>query len=358
MEFTGERYIPSEDGVIKYEHLHRYAIAKDFCKDRTVLDIASGEGYGSAMLSNIAESVFGVDIDPESIAHAQKEYAHKENLKFLLGSCDKIPLDDNSVEVVVSFETIEHHDKHEEMLAEISRVLTNDGILILSSPNKLTYSDEPNYQNPYHVKELYYEELRALIDKHFNYISTYGQKMGVSSFITSLESAADSSDLLASFTSQSKELIRKEISIPSPLYFLVICSNSHFEPLKSSLYRDEDDLYMRTRAQIMSLSDTCREISITARNLNAELKRTQTQSNESQLKLQDTQSKLQDTQSKLQDTQSKLQDTQSKLQDTQFELQDTQSKLQDTQKQLERNFFFIVKMTNKKLLKKIRRIFR
>lgn len=347
MEFTGERYIPSEDGVIKYEHLHRYAIAKDFCKDKVVLDIASGEGYGSAMLSNIAKSVYGVDIDPESIVHAQKEYAHRQNLTFLIGSCDKIPLEDSSVEVVVSFETIEHHDKHEEMLSEIRRVLTEDGILILSSPNKLVYSDEPDYHNPYHVKELYYEELSELIEKYFKYISIYGQKIGLSSFITALEPASNASDSMTSFTSQSQDLIRKTISISSPLYFLAICSNSHLEALNSSLYRDEDDLYMQTLSQITSLSNTCSEISVTAQKINTELKQTKVQFHESQLKLQETQTELQGTRVELQETQAKLQETQAKLQGTQKQLN-----------KINKHFFSVIKNNNRKLFKNIRRIFR
>ena len=54
MEFTGERYVPSQEGQIKYEHLHRYVLALNWVKGRSVLDMASGEGYGSAILAMAA----------------------------------------------------------------------------------------------------------------------------------------------------------------------------------------------------------------------------------------------------------------------------------------------------------------
>lgn len=158
MDFTGERYIPSLAGQIKYEHLHRYALCLEFVSGKAVLDIASGEGYGSALLARVAQSVVGVDIDSECIRYAKQKY-NNPKLNFLLGSCESIPLDNKSVEVVTSFETIEHHNKHEEMMLEIKRVLKPGGLLIISSPDRLNYSDKQNYSNPFHVKELYYDEL-------------------------------------------------------------------------------------------------------------------------------------------------------------------------------------------------------
>ena len=136
LNFTGERYVPGIKGDIEIEHLHRYALALELSKGKNVLDIASGEGYGSYLLSMLAKSVVGVDISKEAILHSSMKYI-KSNLTFLCGSADRIPCESHSFDLVVSFETIEHHDKHEEMLQEIKRVLKPDGILILSSPEKL-----------------------------------------------------------------------------------------------------------------------------------------------------------------------------------------------------------------------------
>ena len=102
MDFTGERYVPEMEGQIKYEHLHRYALCLKLVAGKAVLDIASGEGYGAALLATVAKSVTGVDIDASSVDHANHLY-YKPNLTFLVGSCEKVPLSDNSFDVVTSF---------------------------------------------------------------------------------------------------------------------------------------------------------------------------------------------------------------------------------------------------------------
>ena len=175
LPFTGERYLPEVQGQIASEHWHRYFIAGTLVRDKVILDVACGEGYGSFYLAGIADSVVGVDISTEAVDYARHNY-HRKNLVYKVGSCDKIPLEDSSVDVVVSFETIEHHDKHEEMMSEIKRVLRNDGILIISSPNKLEYSDKPNYTNPYHIKELYKEDFTELLNNYFSKSKCFGQK--------------------------------------------------------------------------------------------------------------------------------------------------------------------------------------
>jgi ubiquinone/menaquinone biosynthesis C-methylase UbiE len=166
LEWTGERYVPGVGGDIELEHLHRYMIARELAKDKVVLDIACGEGYGSNLLAMVASHVVGVDIVEDVIAGARNKY-RQDNLTFKVGSCTDIPLENSSVDLVVCFETIEHHDKHREMLAEIKRVLLPNGILIISSPDKYEYSDKPNYSNPFHVKELYRNEFEDLVTEYF-----------------------------------------------------------------------------------------------------------------------------------------------------------------------------------------------
>lgn len=164
--WTGERletFIKSRDAI---EHLHRYSLALEYIKEKVVVDIASGEGYGSNLMSKVANHVYGVDIDKVAIENAKIKYI-KNNLEFLNGSADNIPIASNSVDVVVSFETIEHHNKHDEMMSEIKRILKEDGLLIMSSPDKQFYSDARNYKNEFHVKELYKDEFIALISKYF-----------------------------------------------------------------------------------------------------------------------------------------------------------------------------------------------
>lgn len=241
MAFTGERYIPNVKGQIRYEHLHRYGLCLEIVRGKSVVDIASGEGYGSAILSQTASSVVGVDIDIESVKFAENKYQDKSNLKFLVGRCNSIPLPNESIDVVVSFETIEHHDQHEEMMQEIQRVLKKDGILVISSPNRLVYSDLPNYHNPFHVKELYQEEFVYLLNKYFRYLTLYGQKICMGSFVYSLND--NDKYYITHYTSNDQEVLRKNCSLDDPVYFVALCSNNFngIQYALESVYLDKND---------------------------------------------------------------------------------------------------------------------
>lgn len=162
LDWTGERLVTTVSdlhGVI--EHLHRYALAVEICSNKIVVDIASGEGYGSVLISKVARKVYGVDIDEKSVLHAKNKYEKAGgNLNFLVGSTSNIPVADNSVDVLISFETIEHHDEHEAMMLEVKRVLKEDGLLLISSPEKFIYR-ERDPDNPYHIKELTFKEFKS-----------------------------------------------------------------------------------------------------------------------------------------------------------------------------------------------------
>src|SRR5437762_9292288 len=106
--FTGERFLPGCTGEIAYEHWHRYAFARRFVTGKRVLDAACGEGYGTALLSTVASAIVGVDIDAETVAHASACYGGGARVRFVEGSCTDLPLSDASIDVVVSFETVEH----------------------------------------------------------------------------------------------------------------------------------------------------------------------------------------------------------------------------------------------------------
>ena len=186
LEFTGERYIPNDDNnsEIFMQHIQRYIVAKELCKNKKVLDIACGEGYGSDILAEAASLVCGVDISAEAIEHAKNKY-QKDNLLFHTGSVADIPFDNESFDIIISFETIEHvsEDLQIQFLNEIKRVLKKDGLLIMSSPDKLYYSDMAGFKNIYHVKELYEEEFSAILKKYFKNIHMYYQGMLATSYI-------------------------------------------------------------------------------------------------------------------------------------------------------------------------------
>jgi ubiquinone/menaquinone biosynthesis C-methylase UbiE len=217
LEFTGERFMPGSSDNIFLEHQHRYQMALRFAKDRAVLDIASGEGYGSILLASVARSVIGVDISQAAVTHCQKSYK-RENLEFRVGSCTSIPLPDQSVDLVVSFETLEHIDAHDQMLSEIKRVLRPDGSLIISSPEKAAYTDATGLTNPFHVKELYRDEFTELMHRYFDHVTMHGQRIGFGSFIASEANSAPAFEIDSGAGVTQKGLIE-------PLYLIAIASD-------------------------------------------------------------------------------------------------------------------------------------
>ena len=175
MEFTGERYCPEVRGEIALEHRQRYLAARDLARGRDVLDVASGEGYGSAQLAYIARSVTGLEISFEAVKNAHDRYK-ASNLAFVQGDAACLPFGDASFDLVVSFETIEHLSAQDAMIGEIRRVLRPDGLLLISSPDRRVNEDR-NGHNPYHVAELYEEEFEALIGRYFGAWKLLGQRM-------------------------------------------------------------------------------------------------------------------------------------------------------------------------------------
>ena len=152
----------------------------------------------------------------------------------MVGHADKIPIQSNSIDVVVSFETIEHHDKHEEMLLEIKRVLKKDGVLLMSSPDKKYYSDLTGQNNPFHVKELYFSEFKELIDRHFNFAHYLFQN----SF--NLNSYIEKSEMFSfnKIYSGSELNIKSELNFP--VYNIVISSDINYPEVQNSFFNGED----------------------------------------------------------------------------------------------------------------------
>lgn len=180
--WSGERLETFIINQVSLEHLHRYAFALNFVKGKRILDIACGEGYGVKLLSQYATHITGVDIDENSIKKAIHKY-ESPNISFKLGSATEIPIPDNSIDVVVSFETLEHLAEHDQMMKEIKRVLSPSGLLIMSTPDKLNYSDKNESKNPFHIKELYENEFRLLINNHFKTSSFFKQQSSYSSVL-------------------------------------------------------------------------------------------------------------------------------------------------------------------------------
>ncbi|MEP7157620.1 MAG: class I SAM-dependent methyltransferase [Betaproteobacteria bacterium] len=243
LQFTGERFVPGDanaKGEMWYEHWHRYHYVLPLVTGKSVLDVACGEGYGSALMSRHAAQVTGVDISPEAIAHGREAYAARSNLKLIEASCTTLPFDAAMFDRVVSFETIEHIHPQAEFLDEIRRVLKPDGVLILSCPNKAEYSDKRGFSNEFHVKELYRAELDALLSPRFAHKRWLSQRNAFVSLIAPEEPAAGGESLTVSQTASDQ---------PAPalpaLYDMVVAGNDAAVitalPLRVSVFSDAEE---------------------------------------------------------------------------------------------------------------------
>ncbi|HEV2618193.1 MAG TPA: class I SAM-dependent methyltransferase [Candidatus Acidoferrales bacterium] len=172
LENTGERMIPeSSDNSTFWEHVYRYAFASRFVKGKQVLDIACGEGYGAAALQKAgAARVIGVDIAEDACLHAREKYG----IEARTGSGEKIPVEDGSIDIIVSFETIEHIPDPHRFLDECARVLVPHGRLIISTPNKGIYGS-PDTPNPYHCSEMTEDEFASALRSRFRQTRFYSQ---------------------------------------------------------------------------------------------------------------------------------------------------------------------------------------
>lgn len=222
MQFTGERYIPTEQGQIRLEHFHRYATVLEMVRGKQVLDVACGEGYGSFCLSDQARSVVGIDISQESVRHARAHYA-KPNLGFCAGHAAALAFAEDSFDAVISFETIEHLAEQARMISEIRRVLRPDGVLVISSPNRPIFSAERNEHNAYHVKELDFLEFDALLKAEFSSIQYFGQRLSIGSMIQALEGETPRFN---AWCDRAGQLAPVAPSLQDPVYFLAVCSAS------------------------------------------------------------------------------------------------------------------------------------
>lgn len=173
---TGERLMTDNQTHNVIEHLHRYALAYELAAGLDVLDIACGEGYGSNLLAGCARSVVGVDVAADAVAHAAEKY-RRHNLRYSHGSATAVPLPDAAVDLVVSFETIEHLREHDEMLAELRRVLRPGGRVIISSPDRRYYSEATGHVNPFHLRELSCDEFRNLVARFFPHSTLLRQRV-------------------------------------------------------------------------------------------------------------------------------------------------------------------------------------
>lgn len=241
---NGERLDLKSYEYWTYEHIHRYYIASLYVKEKTVIDIASGEGYGTYLLSKYSKKAIGFDINKKTVDYANMKYK-RDNLSYKIGSITKIPIADKSVDIVVSFETIEHINEHDNALKEIRRILKENGILIMSSPEKINYNYELKEKNKFHIKELTFNEYKKLISKYFTNYKFQYQKSIWGSIIqnNNLNSNLE-------FLEGTENRIDRFNSLLNPTYIICFAGNIDNIYFKDTLFLDNASSLIRKNYQL------------------------------------------------------------------------------------------------------------
>lgn len=226
LSFSGERMVPklNKGMTLYYEHLTRYLMATGLVKNKNVLDVGCGTGYGSWLLKEMgARSVSGFDISEESINYAKKNYK-TTGVNFRVGNAEKFPKYKNKFDLIVTFELIEHIDDHDAFLKQVTANLQKNGTLIVSTPNKNTYQNE----NLYHINELTPDEFEKLLNGTFKYVELFDQRFLFSNFILPVHNKTDKE-----FSKIDESYIQENVNCFLPLnklddcrYLVAICSNS------------------------------------------------------------------------------------------------------------------------------------
>ena len=228
-----ERSVPSENQV-EYERHHRYAFASQRLNGLRVLDIGSGDGKGSAMLAAVALKVVGVDLNPALVQAAAEHYTATDRLEFLsTEDLTRLSFEAGSFDAIVSFGGFENCAQPEDLLAEIQRVLSPSGFIMISAPT-LGEHDESS------GREQRDGQLIELVGRHFRNHVVIGQRMVASSVMSPIDADRRGSNL-AEYRAYTVDVSGSRpaasaavVSMPDPEFLLCVASHANLPELDGS----------------------------------------------------------------------------------------------------------------------------
>lgn len=247
VDYFGNRYI-----FYGAQHLSRYLWALQFVKNKKVLDVGCGSGYGTAILAKSATEVIGIDKSENAVNYARNRFT-AENTRFYVKDILNDELFKEKFDVILSFEVIEHLKDIEIFLNKLIGLLADQGRLIIGTPNLLFRQINKIPDNPFHLKEYTPEELKGLLGKHFNQVEIYGQK------IFDPRKRADYISEARGESGLRKSERRFPFWIKTVYKFVRIIIYFIFKPFK--IYKDKDIGFTRDRLEeAFNILAVCKEL--------------------------------------------------------------------------------------------------
>ena len=242
-----ERLDPSKaDPRLIREHEMRYEFAYAYARDKVVIDVGCGLGFGSERLAECGSKfVLAIDVSAKAVREAKNRSTTARDIEFAVMDASRLALRDKTCDLAVCLEVLEHVKEPEYCVSEIRRVLNAKGVLILSTPNKLVYDKCYEYlgqENSFHAREFTPSRLRLLLKKYFRVIRFWGQR---DSYLEKSLLSKDHSRNLVDPSFLDLRIVQNEI--PAAYTILAVCSNSSSSMLKTELLES-----IRARAEILA----------------------------------------------------------------------------------------------------------
>lgn len=267
LNFTGERVVPGAvEPDLWNEHVSRYHFAASLAAEKTVLDVGCGSGYGTELLAASARTAIACDISPEAVQYAALKTSEG---KFLVASASALPLPSECIDLVVAFEVIEHIPEWEELILESARVLSDQGVFFVSTPNKLYYAEtrEGVGVNPFHEHEFELEEFRDALGRAFPFVQIFGQNHQESVVFSSGRRSGDGH----AFVPESNDL-------PNSHFFVAVCSKQSlaipsfaYIPSTANLLREREHYIQSLQSELEEVRTDRANLLTAHRQLNCEL---------------------------------------------------------------------------------------
>lgn len=229
LTFTGERVVPGAvEPQLWNEHISRYRFACQFANGKSVLDVGCGAGYGTELLGRRARLAVGFDVSDEAICYATERFSQAE---FACSSASSVPFKARSFQLITAFEVIEHLADWQAMLQEAKRVMSLDGIFLVSTPNRDYYNESRGFAgpNPYHVHEFDLSEFDTALQEVFPFVQIVAQNQQ--------ENITFSATEISGVTSA---YVPPVIDLPNSHFFLAVCS---FRPIRVPFFADVSCTY-------------------------------------------------------------------------------------------------------------------